>query len=159
MVNEKEYYKDIQRLYKEKEDADIYALLDFCEKYYGKLDVQHIPSLMKLIYGDSTVSEQNESIVKMLDNIVHIYGQEAVNIIVENSDILIEEDAEGELFILLAMILFWNEKLKLDIIEPLKMAKYEVIELYKKCIANKIMCVNEKHKNLFQSIQNKLLLI
>ena len=159
MVNEKEYYEDINSLYKEKEDADIYELLNFCKKYYGKLNVQHISSLMKLICGDSTVSEQNESIVKMLDKIVQMYGQEAVNSIVKNSDILIQENAEGELFIILAMILFWNEKLELDIVAPLKTVKYEVLALYKKCITNKITFVNAKHKELLQSIQDKLLLV
>ncbi|MBO5144818.1 MAG: hypothetical protein J6C19_04695 [Lachnospiraceae bacterium] len=69
------------------------------------MEVQNIPGLMKLIYGDSTVREQNESIVKMLENIVQKYGQEAGNIIVKNSDILTEKDAEGKLFIILVMIL------------------------------------------------------
>ena len=95
----------------------------------------------------------------MLDKIVQMYGQEAVNSIVKNSDILIQENAEGELFIILAMILFWNEKLELDIVAPLKTVKYEVLALYKKCIANKITHVNAKHKELLQSIQVKLLLV
>jgi len=51
MVNEKEYYDDIEKLYAEKNDADIDAILDFCDKYNGKLGLQHIPDLMRPFYG------------------------------------------------------------------------------------------------------------
>lgn len=80
-----QYYDDVKKLYDEKEDADIYELLDFCEKYDGELNPEHIPSLLRLLYGDSTVPEQNETIANMLDTIVERYGQAAVNTIVENS--------------------------------------------------------------------------
>ena len=33
MQNGEQYYDDVKKLYAEKEDADIYEILDFCEKY------------------------------------------------------------------------------------------------------------------------------
>ena len=81
------------------------------EQYYDdvkKLNPEHIPSLLRLIYGNIAVPEQNESIANMLDTIVKMYGQVAVNTIVENTYILIEEKSEARLYLILAMIVFWN---------------------------------------------------
>lgn len=38
MQNGEQYYDDVKKLYAEKEDADIYEILDFCEKYDEKLN-------------------------------------------------------------------------------------------------------------------------
>ena len=122
MQNGEQYYDDVKKLYAEKEDADIYEILDFCEKYDEKLNPEHIPSLLRLIYGNIAVPEQNESIANMLDTIVKMYGQVAVNTIVENTYILIEEKSEARLYLILAMIVFWNAKMKLDIVTPLMAA-------------------------------------
>ena len=42
------YAADLQNLYRAKNESDIYAVLDFCEKYYGKLGLGQIPDLMKM---------------------------------------------------------------------------------------------------------------
>ena len=96
----------------------------------GKLSYEHIPSLLRLIYGGIPLPEQNETIADMLDNIVRMYEQVAVNTIVENTYILIEEESEEELYIILAIIMFWNEKMNLDFVTPLMTAGEPVKELY-----------------------------
>lgn len=103
-------------------------------KYDGKLELEHIPSLLRLLYGYSTLPEQNETIVDMLGTIVKRYGQAAVNTIVENSYILIEEKSKSELYIIIAMIVFWNEEMKLDIVTPLKASEEPVKDVYIECM-------------------------
>lgn len=156
MVNDEEYYDDIEKLYAEKKDADIDAILDFCDKYDGKLGVQHIPDLMKLFYGGFAVSEQNESIVNMLNTIVEMFGQKAVNIIVNKTDILIAEKSVKCVHLILPMILFWNSELKLDIITPLTMSSEDIKKIYKECVHENIEYVSGSKKELLQNLENKL---
>ena len=42
------YAADLQNLYRAKNESDIYAVLDFCEKYDGKLGLGQIPDLMSI---------------------------------------------------------------------------------------------------------------
>lgn len=156
MLNDKEYHNDAQKLYEEKKDADIYAILDFCEKYDGKLELQHIYDLLRLLYGDLTISEQNECIVNLLDSIVKTYGQEAVNIIVEETDVLIDEKSENCLFLVLAMILFWNKKQQLDIVTPLKNAQEPIKKLYKRFVSENMKYVSGSNKELLESVEKRL---
>ena len=156
MQNGEQYYDDVKKLYAEKEDADIYEILDFCEKYDEKLNPEHIPSLLRLIYGNIAVPEQNESIANMLDTIVKMYGQVAVNTIVGNTYILIEEKSEARLYLILAMIVFWNAKMKLDIVTPLMAAEEPIKELYIECMKRKMKNISKNGKAVFQDILNRL---
>lgn len=120
------------------------------------MELQHIYDLLRLLYGDLTISEQNECIVNLLDSIVKTYGQEAVNIIVEETDVLIDEKSENCLFLVLAMILFWNKKQQLDIVTPLKNAQEPIKKLYKRFVSENMKYVSGSNKELLESVEKRL---
>ncbi len=92
----------------------------------------------------------------MLDTIVKMYGQVAVNTIVENTYILIEEKSEARLYLILAMIVFWNAKMKLDIVTPLMATEEPIKELYIECMKRKMKNISKNGKAVFQDILNRL---
>lgn len=156
MQDMEQYYDDFKKLYAEKDVTDIYPIFEFERKYYGKLELEHIPSLLRLLYGYSTLPEQNETIVDMLGTIVKRYGQAAVNAIVENSYILIEEKSKSELYIIIVMIVFWNEEMKLDIVTPLKAAEEPVKDMYIECMKKRLNRIDKSGTAVFQDILDRL---
>ncbi|MEZ3471646.1 MAG: hypothetical protein K1W08_01185 [Lachnospiraceae bacterium] len=149
------YAADLQNLYRAKNESDIYAVLDFCEKYYGKLGLGQIPDLMKMFNENTEASPaQNEYIVELLDKIVEKYGQEAVNIIVERSDSLLEEDSEGCMPYLIIMFFFWHADRQFDIVTPLRTAKDHIKKLYQKWVHEKIDYM-QKHSEYYKPEQVK----
>lgn len=97
---------------------------------------------------------QNEYIVELLDKIVEKYGQEAVNIIVERSDSLLEEDSEGCMPYLIIMFFFWHADRQFDIVTPLRTAKDHIKKLYQKWIHEKIDYM-QKHSEYYKPEQVK----
>ena len=158
-MDNEEYKNDIEKLYYCQKNEDIAAINDFCEKYYGKLDICHIPDLMRMFNGTASCWEQNEFIVNMLDNIVENYGQNAVNVIVENTEILVKERSEECLSSILTMILFWNENLQLDIISPLLSEKKLILELYRKKIYKKMNYIKGDKRKILEEIVKKMQLL
>lgn len=153
-----EYYTDIEKLYKTKKDADIYDLLAFHEKYNGKLTPCHIPDLLKLMYGYSAISEQNDVLLDMIGTIIKTHGQEAIDIIVKRTNILIEE-GYGEhiaLSLILSVILFYNSKIQLDIVTPIITAEKPIREIYRQCIQKKTGNSSKNSNEILQKILYKL---
>lgn len=152
---ERAYAQDLQNLYRAKNESDIDAVLDFCEKYDGKLGLEHIPDLMRMFNENTEESPaQNEYIVDLLDTIVEKYGQEAVNIIVERSDALLEEDSEGCMPYLIIMFFFWHKDRQFDIVTPLRTAKDCIRKLYRDGIHEKIEYM-QKHSEYYKTEQIK----
>lgn len=156
MMYNEEYKNDIEKLYDCQKNEDIAAINDFCKKYYGKLDICHIPDLMRMFNGTAACWEQNEFIVNLLDDIVENYGQDAVNAIVENTEILIEERSIECLSLILTMILFWHENLQLDIISPISSGDKRILELYRKEIYKKMNYIKGDQRKLLEEIVKKM---
>lgn len=163
MVNEA-YAADLQNLYRAKNESDIDAVLEFCEKYDGKLGLEQIPDLMRMFNENTEASPaQNEYIVELLNTIVEQYGQEAVNIIVERSDFLLEEDSEGCMSYVIIMFFFWHADKQFDIVTPLRTAKDSIKKLYQDWVCKKIEYM-QKHSEYYkpeqieriQNIENQL---
>lgn len=152
MVNEA-YQADLQRLYKAKNESDIDAVLDFCEKYDGKLGLEQIPDLMRMFNENTEASPaQNEYIVEVLNTIVEKEGQEAVNIIVEQSDALLEEDSEECMSYLISMFFFWHADKSFDLVTPLRTAKDCIKKMYQDGIRKKIEYM-QKHSEYYKTEQ------
>jgi len=92
----------------------------------------------------------------MLATIVEKYEQEAVNILVEKTDILIAEESDDCLDFILTMILFWNSELQLDIIIPLTTATEPIKKLYKEGVHESMKYVSGSKRELLQNLENKL---
>lgn len=102
------FEEEFERVYNLKKFDGIDEMNEFCGKWHGVATVDHIPNFMRLYYDDVSTSEQNEFVTNVLNEILIADPEKAIEKIVENFNILLEEDAEDCFLYLEAMLVFWN---------------------------------------------------
>lgn len=152
----KGYIEDLKKVYIATRNDEIEIVNDFCVKYEDKLGVEHIKEILTLFYGEAYNCEQNEFIATVLNTIVKKYGQNAVNEIISNSDILFLEESENCITYLISMILFWNPDMKLDIVSALIDEKDTIKKMYFNAIRKKLKFVYGENKEILQKVLEKI---
>ena len=118
-----DYMKDFEAAYNaKKDDKGIYIMNDFCSNIDGKVGAEYIPNLLHLYYDRAITTEQNEFITVVIDGIVQKYPREAAKTIIENIKIFVKEQAEGCIFYLLLIFVYWNKEATKYFLEELKVA-------------------------------------
>lgn len=106
---DKKLYETVYAL--KEEDQGIHLMNELCSNIEQDISIDDIADIMRLYSDNATNSEQNEFVTEVINNAVLIDSKRSSQIIINNINILIEEDAIGCMTYLFLLFIHWNKEI------------------------------------------------